>query len=46
MAIFSFPKHYKHKAVALFFGGLLLLGLLLVRDHGVSFDEGTQRLTR
>ncbi|WP_310392812.1 hypothetical protein [Hymenobacter sp.] len=35
----------RRTAAALFFGGLLLLGLLLFRDYGMGWDEPTDRLT-
>ena len=38
------PDRYRRALVLAFFGLLLAGGLGLVRDYGVSFDEGTQRI--
>ncbi|AMR28613.1 hypothetical protein A0257_16910 [Hymenobacter psoromatis] len=38
------PDRYRRAIVLGFFGLLLAGGLGLVRDYGVSFDEGTQRI--
>lgn len=37
------PERARRGLVGAFFGGLLLLGLWLVRDYGVSHDEEYQR---
>ena len=39
------PERARRGLVGAFFGGLLLLGLWLVRDYGVSYDEDYQRTT-
>ena len=39
------PDRYRRAIVLTFFGCLLAGGLGLVRDYGVSYDEGTQRIT-
>jgi hypothetical protein len=39
------PNRYRRAIVLAFFGLLLAGGLGLVRDYGVSYDEGTQRIT-
>ncbi len=40
----ALPDRYRRPLVFAFFGCLLVGGLALVRDYGVSFDEGTQRV--
>jgi hypothetical protein len=39
------PNSHKQGIVLLFFGSLLFIGLVLVRDYGISFDEGVQRVS-
>ena len=39
------PARYQRAITVTFFGLLLALGLSLVRDYGVSFDEGVQRVS-
>src|SRR5215470_5768419 len=38
-------KRIKYVSIGLFFSSLLLLGLSVYRDYGISFDEPRQRLT-
>jgi len=39
------PEHYRRVLTGTFFGILFALGLILVPDYGVSFDEGVQRVS-